>query len=164
MTTVRAVHCRVAPGAAPVICEPWAARQQPRHGHDAKYSLPYCLALALLGKPVDIAAMTASRMDDDASAMAQRITWAPWADSGFPARFGAQVDLVLADGTVLQEHVEQVAGSAERPPDESQLRTKFLANVSAMVSGDAAKAAWEGILAHAPMVSWTARLRGGGPG
>lgn len=161
VTTVRAVHCRVAPGAAPVICEPWAARQQPRHGHDAKYSLPYCLALALLGKPVDIAAMTASRMDDDALAMAQRITWAPWADSGFPARFGAQVDLVLADGTVLQEHVEQVAGSAERPPDAARLRAKFLANVGPTLSGARAEAAWDGIVGHAPMASWTAQLRPG---
>lgn len=158
LADAREIHCLVAPGAAPVICEPWSARQQPRHGHDAKYSLPYCLALALLGKPVDIAAMTGERMDEQALALAQRMTWSAWDDSGFPARFGAHVRLVLPDGTAVTEQVAQVAGSAERPADESRLRAKFLANVGTRLAPTAAEAAWVALTSGAPLRDWAPLL------
>lgn len=131
-------HCAVAPGAGLVIAEPWSAKQRPRDANDAKYSLPYCVAMALLGHPVDVDAMTGGALNDDALRLASEITATPWEDSGFPARFGADLSVTLADGRCLHERIDQVLGSAERPPTTSQVQAKFLRNVSkAMTEADA---------------------------
>ncbi|WP_144631625.1 MmgE/PrpD family protein [Bordetella genomosp. 13] len=137
-----AAHCKVAAGAALVIAEPWATKQAPRDSNDAKYSLPYCVALALLGRPVDLAAMTGSGLDADAVALAARIDAEPWRDSGFPQRFAADLSVRLADGRRLQAGVPQVRGSAERPADADQVRAKFMANAAGVLPPDACERAW----------------------
>jgi len=143
---IAAVHCRVAPGAATVICEPWEAKQQPANGNAAKYSLPYCIARILLGRPVDIETMTAAGVDADAVALSHRIHWTPRADSGFPARFDADLSIVLADGSRLHHAVDQVLGSPQRPAAAQAVRAKFEANAGTLLGPQARQAAWDAVL------------------
>lgn len=143
---IAAVHCRVAPGAATVICEPWEAKQQPSSGNEAKYSLPYCIARILLGRPVDIATMTAEGVDADALALAKRIHWTPREDSGFPERFDADLRIELTDGTRLHQAVDQVFGSPQRPAGETAVRAKFEANAGGLLDPQARLAAWDAVL------------------
>jgi 2-methylcitrate dehydratase PrpD len=145
-TAITAVHCSVAPGAATVICEPWQAKQRPASGNEAKYSLPYCVARILLGGPVDIETMTAEGVDGDALALAERIHWSPRADSGFPERFDAVLNIELADGTRLHQGVYQVFGSPERPAGETAVRAKFEANAGVLLAPQARLAAWDAVL------------------
>lgn len=159
LADVRTVRCEVAPGAAPVICEPWPRKQAPASGREAKHSLPYTLALALLGRPVDLAAMTCEGTDADALSLAQRIEWTPMADTGFPARFDARVELHLADGQLLHERVDQVHGSAERPASETQIRAKFQANAAAVLPPAACTAAWQTVMQGGPMADLQTALR-----
>lgn len=143
---IASVHCRVAPGAATVICEPWEAKLQPASGNEAKYSLPYCIARILLGRPVDIATMTAEGVDADALALAARIHWAPRAESGFPQRFDADLRIELADGTRLHQDVDQVFGSPQRPAGEDAVRAKFEVNAGVLLERQARLAAWDTVL------------------
>ncbi|MBO9514511.1 MAG: MmgE/PrpD family protein [Variovorax sp.] len=156
---IAAVHCRVAPGAATVICEPWAAKQKPASGVEAKHSLPYCIARILLGRPVDIAAMTATDVDPDALALSERIHWAPRDDSGFPARFDADLRIELADGRVLHQRIEQVFGSAERPAGDEAVRAKFEANAGRTLGAGARRAAWDAVLQGGSLVALQQALR-----
>ncbi|VTU46620.1 MmgE/PrpD family protein (plasmid) [Variovorax sp. SRS16] len=140
------VHCRVAPGAATVICEPWSSKQQVASGNEAKYSLPYCIARVLLGRPVDIPSMTATSVDADAIALAARIQWTPRDDSGFPAKFDADLRIMLADGTQLHHAVDQVFGSPQRPAGEDAVRAKFAANVAPVLGATARDTAWDAVM------------------
>jgi 2-methylcitrate dehydratase PrpD len=143
---IASVHCRVAPGAATVICEPWSSKQNPQTANEAKYSLPYCIARVLLGRPVDVPAMTAPDIDAQAVALSARIQWSPRPDSRFPECFDADVEIVLADGTRLHQMVPQVLGSAERPAGEAAIKDKFLANASMALSASGCERLWHNIL------------------
>jgi len=148
-----AVHCRVAPGAALVIAEPWSVKQQPRDNNEAKYSLPYTVACALLGIPIDVLAMTVAPLDDAALTLAKRVTTEPWDDSGFPQKFGAVLDVTLADGRVLQARIAQVMGSVERPASEQRIQAKFLANATRTVTKAEALKRWDAFLTSDELAS-----------
>jgi 2-methylcitrate dehydratase PrpD len=139
-------HCRVAPGAGRVIAEPWDRKQQPGDGNDAKYSLPYTVARALLGQPVDIASMTAPGVDAAALDLAGRITAEAWLDSGFPAKFGGDLGVTLADGRTLRHVIAQVYGSAERPPTAQRIEQKFMSNAAGRLDAASAAAVWQGLV------------------
>jgi 2-methylcitrate dehydratase PrpD len=143
---IESVLCRVAPGAAPVICEPWSAKQRPANGNEAKYSLPYCIARVLLGRPVDIESMTGDAVDADALALARRIEWTPRPESDFPARFDADLTVVTRDGRSLHHRIEQVFGSAQRPADEAAVRAKFAGNAARALESSACDATWDAVL------------------
>jgi len=136
----------VAPEAGLVIAQPWAHKQTPRSPNDAKYSLPYCVARALLGKPVDVTAMTVGPLDPHALDLAKRIHARDWPQSGFPANFGADVAITLEDGQALQARIPQVLGSAQRPATVAQVQQKFLANTGRVLSEARARYLWEAFL------------------
>jgi len=138
-------HCGVAPGAGLVVAEPWQRKQAPRDTNDAKYSLPYCVALALLDLPIDVAAMTAGPLNQQALRLAADIGASAWEDSGFPARFGADLSVTLADGRVLRERIDQVMGSAERPATAAQVQGKFLRNASLAMTDAEARQLWRAL-------------------
>lgn len=156
---VESVRLLVAQGAADVICEPWDHKLAVTTGTQAKYSLPYCLARVLLGRPVDVAAMTADEVDPEARALARRFEWAPWTDSGFPGRFGADLRVRLRDGRELHAQVAQVRGSVERPVAEADVRAKFLANVAAGLVPGAGERAWQAVMAGGSLDELRSALR-----
>lgn len=144
--SIAAVHCRVAPGAATVICEPWQAKQHPQSGNQAKYSLPYCIARILLGRPVDVPTMTAQGVDAEAVALSARIHWTPREDSRFPECFDADVEIVLADGTRLHHAVPQVLGSPERPAGDAAIKAKFMGNASMALPDSGCERLWQSVV------------------
>jgi 2-methylcitrate dehydratase PrpD len=134
---------KVAPGAGLVIAEPWEMKQHPRSPNDAKYSLPYCVAMVLLGETVDVPAMTQGPLNAVAIDFASRISMQTWSESGFPIRFAADMSVTLDDGQVLQGSVHQVQGSAERPPTVTQVREKFLSNARCALPMTEAEEIWD---------------------
>jgi len=144
--SIASVHCRVAPGAATVICEPWSSKQNPQGANEAKYSLPYCIARVLLGRPVDVPTMTAQDIDVQAVALSARIHWTPRPDSHFPEYFDGDVEIVLTDGTRLHHAVPQVLGSSQRPASEAAIKDKFIGNASMALTGSGCERLWQNIL------------------
>ncbi|MES2999202.1 MAG: MmgE/PrpD family protein [Pseudomonadota bacterium] len=143
---IASVHCRVAPGAATVICEPWSAKQNPQSANEAKYSLPYCIARVLLGRPVDVPAMTARDIDAESVALSSRIQWTPRPDSRFPECFDADVEIVLTNGTRLHHAVPQVLGSPQRPAGEAAIKEKFVRNASTALAASGSERLWQSVM------------------
>jgi 2-methylcitrate dehydratase PrpD len=142
---VSAVRCRVPDGAAPVISEPWDRKLAPSSDHEARWSLPVCLAQMLLRGTLSVFDVTGIATDSEVLALAARMSWEEWSDSGFPARFPAQVTVTTVDGGELTIEVDDVRGSASRPFEADEIRGKFAANAGAVV-GDAAAAEIEAIV------------------
>lgn len=105
-------------------------RPDPQSALDAKFSLQYCLACALLDRQVIIEHFEGDTYTAAAiRRLLPRIRVAPYTTAQFPAdnHFGAEVRVTLGDGTVLTQKVDQPFGRTSRNPlPPAQLREKFV--------------------------------------
>jgi 2-methylcitrate dehydratase PrpD len=135
----------VPPPEAPLICEPWARRQAPASGYDAKWALGYCLAARLANGPLTVVDFVRDP-DPQAIALARKIGWQPMADHGFPARFAARLEVTTRDGRTLVAEVGNVRGAPDRPIAASEVQAKFRANAAQALSAQAVAEAEAAIL------------------
>ena len=111
---VTGIHCWVPEGAVPVIAEDWPRRQNPAKAHDARWSLPYVLALVLRDGRVSPGSFMGPT-DPDIVTRARKITFEPWRDSGFPERFPARMSVQFRSGRVTEVTIDDVRGGLLRP-------------------------------------------------
>lgn len=119
--------CLVAPGAAPIICDPWERRLEPSSPHEMRYSLPIVLAIRVVegGTGLDAFERPASVA---VKAWARRIDWRPLEPNHFPDRFEAVLRARLRDGQTLHAEVDDVRGGARYPATDAEIMAKFQAN------------------------------------
>ncbi len=110
--------------AALEVCE----NPDPSTPYEAKFSLPYTVALAALGRPVDLAAFAPERLHEPGlRAMMARVTLAldEEAEAAFPALRGAEVRLTLTDGTVHRQRQRTRRGDPDLPLSDNEIGEKF---------------------------------------
>ena len=112
---IHAVHCRVAPGAAPIICEPWSRKQAPETGHEARWSLPIVVAARLVDGAI-VHATFAAPPSMPVRDLAARVTWSPLQASAFPHRFEAEMTVTFSDGREQRCRIDDVFGGATGQP------------------------------------------------
>ena len=130
LQSIRSIECKVPQGAAAIICEPWSRKQTPSIVNEAKHSLPYCLALAFLNIPITAQHFLSDSVDSRAVEFAQKINWSPMLDADFPLKFQAEINVYHDDGHISVAHIDQVKGSADRPPSIEDIENKFKTNTS----------------------------------
>ena len=128
-----AIDCRVSHMATRIM--PYA---QAADGFQAKYCLPYCVAVALLDGCGAIAQFEDSRVArDDVQRLMQRVrVTADDAMAQGEGRFGVELRTTLRDGRVLVESLDVPRGHPGRPLSHAELGTKFMGCV-APVLGEA---------------------------
>ncbi len=118
-------------------------RPNPDSPLDAKFSLQYVIARALVDGHVGVADFDGSAYRDPrVLALLPRVHVAPYDDTQFTAdnHFGGAVRVALRDGSVATARVEQALGrTSENPVPPDRLRSKF-ALCAATVLRDAAVA------------------------
>lgn len=129
---IESIECGVPLGAAGIICEPWQSKQTPLILNEAKYSLPYCLALAFLNIPITAQHFQSNQVNADAVAFAQKISWTTLLEADFPNKFEAEIKVQLRDGQTVFSRVDQVKGSASRPASQDEIKTKLMGNTSSI--------------------------------
>jgi len=131
----RAIMGGVAPGevervsvgtyqAAVEICE----NADPTTPYEAKFSLPYCVALAVVGRPVDLAAFAPEALHDPAlRAMMRRVKVAldGDAEAAFPALRAARVSVTTRDGRVRSHRQPTRRGDPDFPLSDGEIEAKF---------------------------------------
>jgi 2-methylcitrate dehydratase PrpD len=106
--------------------------------YQAKFSLAYCVAAALLERRVGLEQFSADRFDSSGvrdAAMATllartRITVDPAFTAKYPAAWPGRVTLALRDGTTLQAEQDYPRGNPENAVTTGELEEKFAALVS----------------------------------
>ncbi|WP_148573810.1 MmgE/PrpD family protein [Nocardioides caldifontis] len=126
---VASVHCHVPRGAAPIIADPWPARQRPATPHDVRWSLPYVLAARVVDGEVGLALFD-EPIGGDRLDLALRVTHELWDDSGFPAVFPARLSVTTHDGRTVEASVDDVLGGAGRPVAPEAVVAKARSNFS----------------------------------
>ena len=105
-------------------------RPDPERPLDAKFSLQHSVAVALVDGPPPLAAFESAaiaRPDLVALRAAVEVAAAEPYASAYPAHYGAEVEVELADGTRHVARVADALGDPENPLDEAGIRAKALA-------------------------------------
>ncbi|MGO2520405.1 MAG: MmgE/PrpD family protein [Microbacterium sp.] len=123
------IRCHVPAGQEAVIAEPWEEKQHIRSAAEARWSLPYVVALRAVRGAVTLDDFVGAA-DAEIIEFAEKIEWVPWHNSGYPERFPAKLDVEWSDGTVRTIEIADVDGNGSRPWSREQVVEKFTSNAS----------------------------------
>ncbi|HZZ47935.1 MAG TPA: MmgE/PrpD family protein [Pseudonocardia sp.] len=120
------IRCAIHPVPSKVVCEPAAAKWEPRDEYDAKFSLPFVVAAALVRGRFGLAELADDALvDTSILELARRVRVSEDRESAFPAAYSGAVEIELTDGRVLR-HREQVnRGHEDRPLSNAEIAAKF---------------------------------------
>ncbi len=114
----------------------------PQTPYEAKFSLPFCVGLAALGRPVDLGAFAKDRLrDPELRAMMERVRVAveSEAEAAFPARRAAEVAITMNDGETHRYRQPTRRGDPDFPLDDAALSAKFHMLIEPIIGAEAAE-------------------------
>jgi 2-methylcitrate dehydratase PrpD len=124
-----------------MLTEPAARKAGPQTLIDAKFSIPFCLALALVCGTVDLDSFGPEALGDPAVlALAARVSTTVNAGEGWQPGSGGAMVIRLRDGTALEAQTADSLGCPARPLTTEDLVAKFVdcAGRAALPLSDAA--------------------------
>ena len=128
---IEAIRCTVAAISSKLVAHP-----MPTEPLQGKFSIAFCVAIALLGYPVQLADFSAERLADPrVQDLMPRVTLSLDPDIG---RYGAKMEIDLADGTTLSTAIERSRGNPENPLSWADLKAKFDGLVAPVLGDDCA--------------------------
>ena len=138
-----AIECDTAEGIVHRLWEPLAVKHRPPTAYAAKFSVPYCVAYALLRGPVGLEAFSDENARDPAIvALAQKVRYRVDPANPYPDEYTGHVRITMKDGRVLEERQPHLRGGHHEPLTRADIEEKFRGNC-AYGGWDAARAdAW----------------------
>ncbi len=123
------IECETAEGIVHRLWEPLDLKQRPPNAYAAKFSVPFCVAYAMLHGAVGLQAFTEDNAHDpDIAVLASKVTYEIDPDNPYPDGFTGHVRITLADGRVLEERQGHFRGGAHEPLARDEIVEKFRAN------------------------------------
>lgn len=124
---VESLVCTVAPQQIPVVCEPLAERRRPITTYAARFSLPYCVALALAGYKGVPGDFEEPRLrEETVLALAGKVSYECIDIPQFPELFPAHLRLTCSDGQQDEVALPSARGQGPRETGEDDIVNKFL--------------------------------------
>lgn len=110
-----------------MLAEPLAGKRVPQTAIDAKFSLPFTVAAALVAGRVDLDTFTDPVLRHlDVLAVSQLASFHRRTDWGADMAVSGAVEVTLLDGRVLRHEVLQPRGSPAHPLSDAELIAKFV--------------------------------------
>lgn len=110
-----------------MLFEPEDARRKPSSAIEAKFSIPFCLALALVRGRVTLDDFGDDDLSDpEIRAMAARIRPVQGEERTWQAGRGGALSLRINSGELLEARVNHALGCPEKPLADGQLQEKFV--------------------------------------
>jgi 2-methylcitrate dehydratase PrpD len=126
---VREIVCETAEGIVHRLWEPLAVKQRPPTAYAAKFSVPFCVAYALVHGNVGLDAFTEENAHDPRLAeLASKVRYAIDPANPYPDAYTGHVRVTLADGRVLEERQANLRGGRNDPLTRGEIEDKFRAN------------------------------------
>lgn len=125
--------------AAVEICE----NRDPRTPYEAKFSLPYTVALAALGRPTAPGSFSADQLhNEELRSMMSRVSFTldDRCQAVFPHKRSAYVDIETVDGRCLSQHQPSRRGDPDEPLSDAMLDSKFDGLVAPVLGDEAGRA------------------------
>lgn len=122
------------------ICEPEAKKKRPANDYDAKFSVHFLVAAALVRGRLGLAELEEDVLrDPEILALTDKVSYRADPGSAFPKAYSGEVGIRLQDGRTLshREHINR--GAADRPLSNDEILSKFRANAGMTVDAEAAE-------------------------
>lgn len=114
---------------AALVLHPPEDKKRPRTAYDAKFSLPYCLAVLLVHGRVGVESFTTDAIADPAVLeLTERVTAEVKQYAPAPDAFSGAVRVVTHDGRKLEAELRYQRGGAENPMTTDDIVGKWRAN------------------------------------
>lgn len=113
------------------LCEPVAEKAKPTTPYSAKFSVAYCIAVALHDGAAGLAQFTEDRIrDPKVLATAARLQYRVDPANEYPANYTGHLKLTMRDGSVFEMDQPHLRGGAKEPLSDDELVRKFRANAA----------------------------------
>lgn len=123
------IVCETAEGFVHRLWEPLAAKQAPPNGYAGKFSIPYCVAAAILQGDVGLDTFTdAAVADPGVRALAAKVSYVIDPDSAYPHNYTGHIRVTLSDGRIIEERQPHLRGGAREPLTGADIEAKFVLN------------------------------------
>ena len=113
-----------------MVCEPWEKKLNPITNYDARFSLPFAVALMLINGKAGLAEFS----EENAAAPQIRTLMAKVryaVDATYQVKdMSGWIEVTLKDGTRYTSSIPEVRGNAQNPIAWEELLDKFNANTS----------------------------------
>ncbi|MDB5055036.1 MAG: MmgE/PrpD family protein [Bacilli bacterium] len=129
------IICHINPEVVAIVCEPWEKKMQPRTGYEAKFSLPYAVASALLDGNVtlDTYREQAIRREGVKELMG-KISYVTETDTNYPESFPGWIEFRMKNSSVKHVKLKYNRGGPKNPLDSKEIEMKFLDNATRLLS------------------------------
>lgn len=110
-----------------LVGEPIDQKRRPRSTYEARFSLPYALAVAVRDGDITTSSFNADRLrDPEILELMSKVECQPTEYSTFPGEFPGGVRVVLEDGSTFEAKVEHNIGGPKLPLAPADLDLKLL--------------------------------------
>jgi 2-methylcitrate dehydratase PrpD len=129
--SIAEITCEAAEGTLQRLWEPLAQKQAPVNAYAAKFSTPFCIALAFLTGDVGLGSFGATNMTDPRiRALAAKVRYVVDSGNPYPAAYTGHMRVRLNDGRIIEERQPHLRGGAQEPLSRAEIEEKFFANAA----------------------------------
>ena len=131
LARVSGIEARVPHQAFTTVCEPETNKKRPTSDYDAKFSLHYLTAAALITGRITLDELEPRFFTDPKIlALTDKVSYADYPDSPFPKAYSGGLVIRMEDGTQVS-HMEPVnRGAADRPLANAEIVDKYRDNAA----------------------------------
>ena len=127
---IAGIRCRVGDGTVHRLWEPLAEKHRPTTPYSAKFSVPFCIAVAAIDRAAGLGQFTEARIrDPDLLALAAKVTYEIDPENEYPRNYTGHLRVTLTGGEVREFHQPHLRGGVREKLTRGELLAKFHANV-----------------------------------
>jgi len=128
---IESIVCETGEGLVHRLWEPLAAKHQPPSGYAAKFSMPYCMAVAFYDGDAGLAQFTDEKATDArVLALARKISYVIDPDNEYPRNYSGHIKVTLKTGQVVELRQPHMRGGMHEPLSDADIVAKFFANAA----------------------------------
>lgn len=125
---IKNIHCFVDEVPISFICDPIEKKYQPKTAYEAKFSLPFLIALGFFDGKITLKSyenLTRTELIN----FTQKISYEKKQSTGFPKYFLGHLKATLKNGKIIQKNILINKGNFNNFLNFKKLKAKFLANI-----------------------------------
>jgi 2-methylcitrate dehydratase PrpD len=128
---IESIHCKVGEGTVHRLWEPLSEKRNPSTAYSAKFSVPFCIAVAMIDRTAGLGQFTDGKINDKAVlSLAAKIDYEIDPENEYPVNYSGHIRAVLKDGSVREIEQPHLRGGSREPVERAELVQKFRANIA----------------------------------
>ncbi len=132
---IKSIRCFVDEVPISFICDPLEAKYTPNSAYEAKFSMPFLMALGFFDGKITLKSYQDLKRKEVLE-FAQKITYEKRKSQGFPKYFPGHMEAILQDGKVICKDIFINKGNFDNPLSFEELKDKFINNAKENLTMD----------------------------